>query len=125
MTTPVIEVRDFRMSFGDQVVIDDLSFDVRPGETFGLLGSNGSGKTSLLRVILGLQSLAAGSVSVAGEPPRRGSRHIGYVQQQRRIDPLTPLRACDLVGQGLDGHRWGTGWPSAVRRQRIEAARTK
>ena len=40
--TPVIDVQDFRMAFGDQVVIDDLSFDVRAGETFGLLGSNGS-----------------------------------------------------------------------------------
>jgi len=110
------------LAFGTRRLWSNLSLTVAPGEFLAVLGSNGSGKTSLLRVILGLQPLAAGSVTVAGEPPRRGSRHIGYVQQQRRIDPLTPLRARDLVGQGLDGHRWGPGWPSAGRRHRIEAA---
>ena len=110
------------LAFGARRLWTDLNLTVEPGEFLAVLGSNGSGKTSLLRVILGLQSLASGSVTVAGEPPRRGSRHIGYVQQQRRIDPLTPLRARDLVGQGLDGHRWGPGGPSAARRQRIEAA---
>ncbi len=117
-----LRFEDASLAFGDRRLWTDLNLTVERGEFLAILGSNGSGKTSLLRVILGLQSLAAGSVSVAGEPPHRGSRHIGYVQQQRRIDPLTPLRACDLVGQGLDGHRWGTGWPSAARRQRIEAA---
>jgi zinc/manganese transport system ATP-binding protein len=74
-----------------------------------VLGSNGSGKTTLLRAILGLQPLTSGSVLVNGAPARRGSKDIGYVQQQRRIDPLTPLRARDVVRQGLDGHRWGIG----------------
>jgi zinc/manganese transport system ATP-binding protein len=110
------------LAFGDRRLWTGLNLTVERGEFLAVLGSNGSGKTSLLRVILGLQSLASGSVTVAGEPPRRGSRRIGYVQQQRRIDPLTPLRARDLVGQGLDGHRFGPGWPSTARRNRIEAA---
>jgi zinc/manganese transport system ATP-binding protein len=53
---------------------------------------------------------------------RRGSDDIGYVPQQRRADPLTPLRARDVVGQGLDGHRWGIGLPSAARRRKVAAA---
>ena len=59
---------------------------------------------------------------MAARPARRRSQHIGYVPQQRRPDPLTPLRARDFVAQGLDGHRWGTGWPSASRRRKVLAA---
>jgi zinc/manganese transport system ATP-binding protein len=75
-----------------------------------------------MRVILGLQPLTTGRVEVAGQPVQRGSNAIGYIPQQRRADPLTPLRARDFVGQGLDGHRWGIGRPSAGRRRRIAAA---
>ena len=64
--TPVIDVRDFRMRFGEQVVIDDLSFEVRPGETFGLLGSNGSGKTTTIRALLGIYTPTAGTLLVEG-----------------------------------------------------------
>jgi zinc/manganese transport system ATP-binding protein len=120
--TAALKFERAALAFGDRRLWTELSLTVERGEFLAVLGANGSGKTSLLRVILGLQALASGSVTVAGEPPRRGSRYIGYVQQQRRIDPLTPLRARDLVGQGLDGHRWGPGWPSAARRNRIERA---
>jgi zinc/manganese transport system ATP-binding protein len=85
-----------------------------------VLGANGSGKTSLLRVILGQQRLTRGTVAVAGHPAHRGGADIGYVPQQRRVDPLIPLRARDLVGLGLAGHRWGIGWPNAGRRRRID-----
>lgn len=97
-----------------------LSIDVAPGEFLAVLGTNGSGKTSLLRTILGLQFPSAGSVRVAGRPVRRGDREIGYIQQQRRLDPATPLRARDVVRQGFDGHRWGLALPGHTPWRRIE-----
>ncbi len=66
--TPVIEVDDFTMTFGDKTVIDGLTFDVRPGETFGLLGSNGSGKTTTIRALLGIYTPTAGRLLVQGRP---------------------------------------------------------
>ncbi len=86
MTTPVIEVSDFRMSFGDLVVIDDLSFDVRPGETFGLLGSNGSGKTTTIRALLGIYEPTGGTLLVEGRrfDPALGSR-LGYLPEERGL----------------------------------------
>ena len=83
---PVIEVRDFRMAFGDQLVIDHLSFDVRPGETFGLLGSNGSGKTTTIRALLGIYQPTAGTLLVEGRrfDPSQGSR-LGYMPEERGL----------------------------------------
>lgn len=122
MTEPVLQLRDAALAYGPRRLWSGLTVDVRPGEFLAVLGANGSGKTSLLRAILGLQRLAAGSLLVAGQPTRRGSRHIGYIQQQRRIDPLTPMRAKDVVRLGLDGHRWGFGRPGRVPWQRIDDA---
>jgi len=117
-----LRLRDAALSYGQRRLWSGLDLDIEPGEFVAVLGANGSGKTSLMRVILGQQSLATGAVEVAGEPVRRGSPHIGYVPQQRRIDPLTPLRAKDIVGLGLDGHHWGVGRPNRARRAKIAAA---
>lgn len=100
---------DASLAYGCRSLWTDLSLDVLPGEFLAVLGTNGSGKTSLIRTALGLQPLSSGRLLVQGQPVRRGSRTIGYVQQQRRIDPLTPMRARDIVRLGVDGHRWGIG----------------
>jgi zinc/manganese transport system ATP-binding protein len=118
----ILELRDAALAYGDRVLWSQLNLTVERGEFLAVLGANGSGKTSLLQAILGLQPLSAGRVLVGGEPARRGSHLIGYVPQQRRIDPLTPLRARDVVGQGIDGHRWGIGWPTRSRRALLEQA---
>jgi zinc/manganese transport system ATP-binding protein len=122
MSEPVLQLSGARLAYGRRALWSGLDLDVAPAEFIAVLGANGSGKTSLMQVILGLQPLTAGRITVAGRPARRGSDDIGYVPQQRRADPLTPLRARDVVGQGLDGHRWGIGWPAAERRRKIAAA---
>ncbi|MFG2758003.1 metal ABC transporter ATP-binding protein [Streptomyces wuyuanensis] len=106
-TTPVISFRGAALAYGDRVLWRDLDLDVRPGEFLAVLGPNGSGKTSLLRVLLGRRRLTSGTVAVLGGAPRRGSRHMGYVPQQKTLPAHTMLRARDLVQLGLDGHRWG------------------
>ncbi|MEO9138514.1 MAG: ABC transporter ATP-binding protein [Jatrophihabitans sp.] len=119
---PVLRLRDASLGYGARTLWSNLDLDVAPGEFLAVLGGNGSGKTSLLRAILGLEPLTTGEALVAGAPVRRGSKDIGYVQQQRRIDPLTPLRGRDVVRQGLDGHRWGIGRPRAATMRQVDAA---
>ncbi|MDN5570047.1 MAG: ATP-binding cassette domain-containing protein [Propionibacteriaceae bacterium] len=86
MSTPVIEVDDFTMRFGAATVVDHLSFDVQPGETFGLLGANGCGKTTTLRALLGIYTPTAGRLHVEGRPydPARNSS-LGYLPEERGL----------------------------------------
>ncbi|MEV6924787.1 ABC transporter ATP-binding protein [Dactylosporangium sp. NPDC051485] len=120
-SAPALALRDASLGYGRRRLWQGLNLRVEPGEFVAVLGANGSGKTSLLRAVLGLQRLDSGTLLVAGHPPRQRRDDVGYVPQQRHIDPLVPLRVRDVVGQGLDGHRWGTGWPGPGRRRRIDA----
>ncbi|MCU1670563.1 MAG: Zinc import ATP-binding protein [Blastococcus sp.] len=121
-TAPVLSARGAAVGFGDRVLWRDLDLDLAPGEFLAVLGPNGAGKSTLLRTILGHQPLAAGQLLVAGRPPGRGNRAIGYVPQQKSMDTATPLRARDLVAMGIDGTRWGPRRRSAEDRRRITAA---
>ncbi|WP_426990293.1 metal ABC transporter ATP-binding protein [Pseudarthrobacter sp. Y6] len=104
---PVVSLRGASLQFGKRLLWEDLDLDIRPGEFFAVLGPNGSGKTSFLKVLLGLQELQSGRATLGDRPVERGSNLIGYIPQQKSFAPDTPMRARDLVGLGVDGHRWG------------------
>ena len=118
--TPVLSLRSATLAYGDRVLWKNLNLDVKPGEFLAVLGSNGTGKTSLLRAILGQQQLSSGSIELLGEPVRRGHRGIGYIPQQRLIEQGTPLRARDLVTLGINGHRWGLPVTGRKTRQQVD-----
>jgi zinc/manganese transport system ATP-binding protein len=119
---PVLRLDKVALRLGGRPVLREVSLDLRAGEFVGLIGTNGAGKTTLLRVILGLLRPDSGSVEVLGRPLRRGNPSVGYVPQKQQLDPDTPLRGRDLVGLGIDGHRWGIPLPSSRRRARIDEA---
>ncbi len=119
--TPVVSLRGAGLQFGQRALWKDLDLDVQAGEFFAVLGPNGSGKTSFLKVLLGLQQLHSGTVAVAGNPVERGSRKIGYIPQQKSFAPDTPLRARDLVALGVDGHRWGLRIKAKAVNERVDA----
>jgi zinc/manganese transport system ATP-binding protein len=116
----VLRLRGAGLSFADRTLWSGLDLDVHAGEFIAVLGANGSGKTSLLKVILGQQQLSHGEITFLGSPIERGNRRIGYIPQQKLADEGTPLRARDLVALGLSGHRWGVPWPSASRRRTVD-----
>src|SRR5690348_12132975 len=119
---PTVALRGAGLSYASRRLWQDIDLSVAPGEFVAVLGPNGSGKTSLVKVLLGLTDLTSGSVEICGAPPKRGSNRIGYVPQQKGFDRAVPIEGVDLVGLGLDGHRWGFGLPSARRRRRVDAA---
>jgi zinc/manganese transport system ATP-binding protein len=115
---PVLAVDSVSVRLAGRRILDDVSFTVQPGEFVGLIGANGAGKTTLLRVILGLQSATAGRISIGGRT--NGRRLVGYVPQKIQLDADMPVRARDLIGLGLDGHRLGIPFPSRQRRQQVD-----
>ncbi|GEC03984.1 ABC transporter ATP-binding protein [Streptomyces spinoverrucosus] len=117
---PVISLRGAALSYGERVLWHDLDLDVQPGEFLAVLGPNGSGKTSFVRALLGQRQLSAGTLTVLGHPPRKGSRHIGYVPQQATLSAHAMLRARDLVRFGIDGHGFGPRLRTGAVRQRVD-----
>ncbi len=79
MNGSIIEVSDFRKTYGEFVAVDGITFDVQEGEIFGLLGPNGAGKTSTLESLEGLRSADGGSLRVAGIDPAREARELRHV----------------------------------------------
>jgi zinc/manganese transport system ATP-binding protein len=122
MAQSVIELEHVSVRLGGRTILQDMGMMVKEGEFVVVLGPNGAGKSTLLKLLLGLLKPASGSVRVLGRQPRRGNRAIGYVPQHRTLEADLALRARDLVGFGLDGHRWGIGWPSARREATIDKA---
>lgn len=83
----VIKIDNLVMKFGKKTVIDGLSFDVYKGEIFGFLGSNGSGKTTTIRALLGLYEPAKGDLTINGErfEPQAVSSKLGYLPEERGL----------------------------------------
>lgn len=85
---PAIDCRHLTHRYGDHVAVDDVSFEVRAGETMGLLGPNGAGKTTVVRVLTTLTPVQDGEVLVFGLDSRRDTldirQNIGYVPNSSR-----------------------------------------
>jgi zinc/manganese transport system ATP-binding protein len=103
----VVELRGAGVRLGGRQVFDDVDLTVDAGEFLAVLGPNGAGNSTLMRAILGLVPLAAGSATVLGGTSAQARPRIGYLPQRRGFDRATRLRGVDLVRLGVDGTRWG------------------
>jgi ABC-2 type transport system ATP-binding protein len=107
-----IEVRHLSRRFGTFVAVNDVSFDVRAGEIFGFLGSNGAGKSTTIRMLCGLLRPSSGTAIVGGidvnQDPEGVKRHIGYMSQRFSLyEKLTVDQNITFFGgiYGLNGER--------------------
>jgi ABC-2 type transport system ATP-binding protein len=98
-----IEANDLTRTFGDFVAVDNINFNVKRGEIFGFLGANGAGKTTAIRMLIGLLQVSSGSAIVAGYDVRtqteKVKKSIGYMSQRFSLyDDLTVLENFELFG---------------------------
>jgi len=111
MSDATVQGSHLSKSFGERRVIDDLSFEIAPGDVIGVLGKNGAGKTTLLELMLGFTPPSAGSVSLFGHPslqlPGEVKSRVGFVpQQDELLDQLTvtdQLRVIESFYSQWDG----------------------
>ncbi len=111
---PVVVARDLAASYGAHPVWAHANFSIAAGSFTAILGPNGGGKSTLIRMILGLLPPAHGQLEVMGEPPHRGNSRIGYIPQRSSFDPELSIRGRDFVSLGIDGHRWGVRLPGGA-----------
>jgi lipooligosaccharide transport system ATP-binding protein len=103
----VIEAKHLKKKFGGFVAVDDVSFEVLPGECFGILGPNGAGKTSTIRMIYGFSPMTGGTLNVFGlrmpDCFRTVKARIGVCQQENNLDPdLTVIQNLKVFARYFD-----------------------
>jgi zinc/manganese transport system ATP-binding protein len=110
-TTDVVSFDRAAAQVAGRTIWSDVSLSVLPGQFVAVLGPNGVGKSTLIKAVLGLVGLSAGSVTVLGRPAGQSGREIGYLPQRRSFDAGLRVRGVDVVSLGSDGERWGVPLP--------------
>ncbi len=100
MNSETVTLKNLSVSIGGAKILDGISMRVCRGEFLGLIGPNGGGKTTLLRVILGLQKPTSGSVKVFGKDPVESRKRVGYVPQRLFFDRDFPITVGEIALMG-------------------------
>ncbi|CAH9019125.1 metal ABC transporter ATP-binding protein [Candidatus Nitrosacidococcus sp. I8] len=102
-TDTVISIRDICFSYNGPLVLDHINLEIYSGEFLGIIGPNGGGKSTLLKIILGLLTPLSGYISVLGLLPKKGKSVIGYVPQHNSFTDNFPITVESVVLQGRLG----------------------
>lgn len=117
--TAVITADKLDFSYGDKSVLQNVSFKVQPGEFIGIIGPNGGGKTTLLKLILGFLKPTSGSLLVLDAPPKERQSSMAYVPQSLQFDRHFPISTFELV---LAGRLSQLPWYGVYAQSDIDAA---
>lgn len=101
----IVSIKDIWVHYDGISILEGVSLSVERGDFLGIIGPNGGGKTTLLKVILGLVNPSRGKVLVLGQPPERSRTKIGYVAQHNLFDRDFPINVRDAALMGCNGTR--------------------
>lgn len=104
---PVIQVDNLSFSYEDDPILEDINLSIEQGEFIGVIGPNGGGKTTFLKLVMGLLKPSKGIIEVFGSSPKNSRTRIGYVPQVMRCDRHFPISVLELV---LGGRLSRTPW---------------
>ena len=122
---PAVEMTDVNFSYNGDPVLVDVNISVPPLDFAGIVGPNGGGKTTLLKLMLGLLQPDRGEVRVFGSRPRDVTTRMGYMPQGFSYDRRLPITALDVALMGRLGAESAFGpWAGAARDRAIEALET-
>jgi len=105
---PVISIRDLSFSYDGRMILEDVLLEIYHKDSVCIVGPNGGGKSTLVKLIIGLLSPGQGTIEVLGKSPQLSRLKVGYVPQYVNYDPLFPISVRDVVRMGrLGGAFWG------------------
>ena len=107
MSDPVVEIDNVSFAFNGRNILTQVSLEIQAGDFMAMIGPNGGGKTTLIKLMLGLFKPSNGTIRILGRPPGQASHHIGYVPQNTHINAEFPISVLDVVlmGQLQPGNR--------------------
>jgi zinc transport system ATP-binding protein len=121
---PVITLEHVSFSYGQYIVLDDVNLKIESGDFACIVGPNGGGKSTLLKLMLGLLNPNTGAVRILGDTPQRGRPRIGYVPQNCQCDLQFPVTVMDVVLMGrLDTSRGIAGYRRVDKDAALDALR--
>lgn len=100
----IVTLRNVYAGYDDETILEDVNFDMYKGDFVGLIGPNGGGKTTLIRVMLGLIKPSQGEVTIMNRSPQEGRKHIGYIPQLIADDFDFPINVWEVVLMGRLGY---------------------
>lgn len=103
-THPAIQLRKVSFSYDGFPILEDVNLEIWSRDSICIVGPNGGGKTTLIKLITGLLSPTSGTIAVMGREPEEARLHIGYVPQYARYDPQFPVSVFDVVIMGRLGY---------------------
>jgi zinc transport system ATP-binding protein len=118
--SPAISFAEVSFSYAAAPVLENASFEIPAGSVTAVAGPNGGGKTTLLRLALGLEKPERGRIRILGESPEKARPRVGYMPQMLRVDPLLPMTVLGVVLMGLI--RPGRLWTGRTDKQAALAA---
>ena len=95
-----IELKNISAGYHNDLVIENIDCTIYDGDFFGIIGPNGGGKSTLLKIMLGLLNPTKGTIKIYGKPPKIGRQNIGYVPQYSEYDKQYPISVWDIVLMG-------------------------
>jgi zinc transport system ATP-binding protein len=102
----VIEIKDLSFAYEKQIVLENINLTVEEKDFLAIIGPNGGGKSTLLKLILGINTSKKGSIHVLNKPPKKSLRQIGYVPQNTNVNTDFPIKVIEVVMMGhVDGKR--------------------
>jgi len=105
----VIEFEDVTFAYDGTPALENVNLTVEAGDFVSVVGPNGGGKTTMLKLVLGLLEPDAGRIRVLGSSPMTARRRVGYVPQHHQFDPKFPVSVTDVVLMGRLHPGWGVG----------------
>jgi len=102
---PIIEIKNLTFAYHKQIILEDINLNVEKNDFLAIIGPNGGGKSTLLKLILGIENYKNGMIKILEQEPSKNLSKVGYVPQNTNINIDFPIKVIEVVMMGHVGHK--------------------